>query len=617
MSTVKLILNTNKVFKNFNKDKLNKLLHGIYHDNTIGTNGVDKIYDIEIMRITNNIIYNIFEHYTPELDDSVGLIIDYLIKAKSVLADSTLIKIINKALLYDNTDIIKILEKKLKGNDLEIYLEHVNHIPAPVPEVGKPTAGPGLSRPSSEEIVAARAAKVRGQNATAVQTLSVAPGSSVVTQSTSPAGPSKPPPTAGPGPSLPSSEEIAAAAARAAKVRGQNATAVKTLSVATGASVVTQSTSPTPTARPESSRLLSEQIAAEVAARKARGANAISGVAQISKVKPQINPVIESIKQMAQRNRSGFVDPRAKINEKLIGETLGRKTNQNNVPHYIGKRVRRKGTQQFGTITGDVNRRKTGTTFTVKYDVKQFPTTAEELIKVNILNNEKTPTAQPVAAPAGQPSAPPAATTPLQSSVVQPPPGAPPGASSATKQPPQGPQAPASPSLVQSRPVASPLQSGTKASPSLLQRRQPSAAPRPLVLSTTVPPLLKRQPSAAQEAQPGKSLMRKKATTFRNNKQPGKSLINTQNSIYSLENLGIKTVRKTSEALKETKQQQNINRGRPRKTIPINKINEFMKQKNRVEQIKNNTRNALNIGKLHSLPEWQLSNNNFKEGNKF
>ena len=131
MNTVKLILNTNRVFKNFNEKDLNNLLFTIYHDPISGKN---KPYTIDIMRITNNIIYNIFEHYNPSLDKSLSVIIDYLLEDKSVLANSTLIKIINKSLLYDNNNIITILKKELVNTDLKIYIDNiiVNNIPKPV-----------------------------------------------------------------------------------------------------------------------------------------------------------------------------------------------------------------------------------------------------------------------------------------------------------------------------------------------------------------------------------------------------------------------------------------------------------------------------------------------------
>jgi hypothetical protein len=394
MNTVKLILNTNKVFKKFNKKSLNTLIVNIYHDTPSNT---DKKYNIDIMRITNNIIYNIFENYTTNLDDSINLIIDYLINAKSVLADSTLIKIINKALLYNNKDIINILKRKIKRQDMINYLDHVNaseiinHIPEPVvggpvpPTPPKAPAGqtatvttPSLVRPSSEQIAAA-AVKARGQKVAAVTTLPgeatpPAPGVSVVT----PAGQTATVTT----PSLvrPSLEQIAAAAA-AVKARGQKAAVTTLPGAATppapGASGVTPARPSPPagqTATVTSKLLpkesLSEKIAAEAAARAERVAKAVKDTE----------------------------DSRAKKNLEL-----GLSGKETELPNYVGKRVQKKGSKKVGRVVKLNKVNPIGTYLTIRYDGSRNPTSGELLSNLIILPNTQNPvTAQP-APPETQP----------------------------------------------------------------------------------------------------------------------------------------------------------------------------------------------------------------------
>lgn len=620
MSTVKLILNTNKVFKNFNKNTFNNLLTSIYHDTN---NDKNKKYNIEIMRITNNIIYNIFEKYTENLDDSVGLIIDYLLKDNSILANSTLIKIINKALLYDTKNIIVILENKLKDKDLGIYLTHVNtskivnHIPEA--EVGGPKnkglPGKAVNTAAVSAIASAKPPPPQGGPV------------SLKNKGLPVNAPAKPPPTPLAGPQ---SKELPNGLVKYEKMlkMGVPPNSVKSKMALNGitneqqklvmrVSGITEKSNdpPKPTTSVIASGVpatvtvpstpvlvkpviasvlpkesLSEQMAAAVAARTARGANAISGVAQIPKTISPENPLFQNIKTAAQKKTgSPFVDPRNARNDlSKIGKVV-------ETIKYNGKRVQKKGSKKLGTIIQLNKTNPYGTYLTIRYDGNSRNTSGELLNSLTILPNTQKPATQPL--PSATATAPPlgprtlkAASSPLPQSV-------PIGT--------QGPSTVAPPS---------PLQRGPVASPSLLPRGPPA----------TAAPLL-RGPSATAAPLPLKSALKKsktqwlgskKAITFRNEQQPGKSLINTQNSKYSLENIGINTVVKTSETRKEEKHQQNINRGRPKQTMSNNKIKKVMKERDYAEQTNHNTKHAIDIGQIHASNIWKSSNNNFEKGNK-
>jgi uncharacterized protein (UPF0147 family) len=570
MNTVKLILNTNKVFKKFNRDTLLKLFLNIYVDTKTKNH---KKYNIDIMRITNNIIYNIFENYNTNLDEFIDVIIDYLLTDNSILANSTLIKIINKALLYDNNNIIDILKEKLKGKELEIYLDNVNaskiknNIPKAVnaanePETLKavvpksapvvPKAGPASAQapapavPKAALKAAPKAASAPGLKA----------GPALVPKAVSKAGlKAEPAPT-------PQSNELSNKLKKYTKMLKTDVPIIDTKSkmrldgitneeqelVMRVSGIAEKSNEPqqppviaSGVPRKVAAESFQEQIAASVKARTARGANAISNVAQIQKKIFQENPIFKNIKKAAQKNRTAFVDPRnGKNDPKKIGKVV-------ETIIYSGKKFTKKNTGEKGVIKKIISiLPDKNISFEVKYNDKPFPTSGVLLSTLNIVNNQSTASVPPKPVPAPAPSPP-------------------------------------------------------------LLKGQP--------LSSIVKPTKQQLISALKKSK--KPLLDSKPLTFRNEQQPGKSLINTQNSKYSLENLGINSVVKTSEVRKQEKHQQNIKRGRPKKTIPVNQMNNWIKEKNRAEQIESNTKNAVSIGKIHASSDWQASNKNIIKYDKY
>jgi len=379
MNSVKLILNTNRVFKKFNENDLNNLLFTIYHD---PISGKDKPYTIDIMRITNNIIYNIFEHYNPSLDKSLSAIIDYLLEDKSVLANSTLIKIINKSLLYDNNNIITILKKELANTDLKIYIDNVivNSIPKPV-SASSAQLKPSVPIASTTTVPTTSTTTVQTTSTTTVPTTSktTVPTTSTTTTPSVPLGQLSKQSIYIISDKDPSKLEL---------YSNQNVNLSNP---------------------PKGYKSVFRNIETSNPTKIINKTKNTSKITQSIKVlKKENTPIITTAPQTTllnqlknKQSKSGnFIDPRTKIN--LNSGLYGTVINLN----YKGKRVQKTGSQKVGTILGVNRKSKNETYLKIKYDQNQFATPSEALSSLTILPIKASPSAAPA-----QPPYPPAAQT--------------------------------------------------------------------------------------------------------------------------------------------------------------------------------------------------------------